>query len=85
MMLGEDTSVGRFWQAVGETARNQGVKGVVFMGSHWEVGGSGVEIASNPGSEHVKKQPVAWVEPSKYVDYEVRLLQKVEERRRGGC
>lgn len=70
-MLGEDSSAGRFWQSVGEAASRRGVDGVVFMGAHWEVGGSGVEIASNPGKEHVKKQPVAWVEPSKYVDYAV--------------
>jgi hypothetical protein len=73
MMLGEDSSAGRFWQSVGEEASRRGVEGVVFMGAHWEVGGNGVEIASNPGKDHVKKQPVAWVESSKYLDYEVSL------------
>ena len=43
------------------------------MGAHWEVGGEGVEIASNPGAANVVKQPVAWVEPSKYINYEVSL------------
>ena len=41
------------------------------MGAHWEVSGKGVEIASNDGNP--KKQPVAWVEPSKYVDYQASL------------
>lgn len=71
-MLGEDSTAGRYWQQVGEEAMRRGIKGVVFMGAHWEVGGSGVEIASNPGKDAVTKQPVAWVTPDKYVDYEVR-------------
>ncbi|ORY86669.1 catalytic LigB subunit of aromatic ring-opening dioxygenase, partial [Leucosporidium creatinivorum] len=73
MMLGEDSSAGRYWQLVGEEALKRGVEGVVFMGAHWEVDGAGVEIASNPGAGAVVKQPVAWVTPDKYVDYEVCL------------
>ena len=73
MMLGEDSTAGRYWEEVGKEALKRGVKGVVFMGAHWEVGGAGVEIASNPGKDAVVKQPVAWVTPDKYVDYEVSL------------
>lgn len=71
MMLGEDSTAGRYWEEVGKEAMKRGIKGVVFMGAHWEVGGAGVEIASNPGKDAVVKQPVAWVTPDKYVDYEV--------------
>ena len=74
MMLGEDSTAGRYWEEVGKEALKRGVKGVVFMGAHWEVGGAGVEIASNPGKDAVVKQPVAWVTPDKYVDYEVSLI-----------
>ncbi len=41
MMLGEDSTAGRYWQKVGEEAKARGIKGVVFMSSHWEVGGTG--------------------------------------------
>lgn len=41
MMLGEDSTAGRYWQKVGEEALARGVKGVVFMSAHWEVGGAG--------------------------------------------
>ncbi|KAM0793766.1 hypothetical protein ACM66B_001184 [Microbotryomycetes sp. NB124-2] len=81
MMLGEDTESGRWWQSVGEEAMKRKVKGVVFLGAHWEVSGNGVEIASNDGNP--KKQPVAWVEPSKYVDYQInsspKLAKKVQD------
>ena len=73
MMLGEWSTAGAYWQSVGEEAVRRGVKGLVFMGAHWEVGGEGVEIASNPGAANVVKQPVAWVEPSKYINYEVSI------------
>lgn len=72
MMLGEDSTVGRYWEQVGKEASRRHITGVVFMGAHWEVDGDGVEIASNPGAGAVVKQPVAWVTPDKYVDYEVR-------------
>lgn len=81
MMLGEHSSAGAYWQKVGEEATRRGVKGLVFMGAHWEVGGEGVEIASNPGKDHVVKQPVAWVEPAKYVNYEVRSVRASAELR----
>lgn len=70
-MLGEDSSAGRYWEEVGREASRRQISGVVFMGAHWEVDGDGVEIASNPGAGAVVKQPVAWVTPDKYVDYEV--------------
>ncbi|BGP33025.1 hypothetical protein JCM10296v2_004814 [Rhodotorula toruloides] len=80
MMLGEDSSAGRYWQSVGEEARKRGVKGVVFLGAHWEVSGTGVEIASNPGAKSVIKQPVAWVTPDKYVDYEINSSPELAKR-----
>lgn len=72
MMLGEDSSAGRYWEEVGREAMARNIEGVVFMGAHWEVSGAGVEISSNPGRDAVVKQPVAWVTPDKYVNYEVR-------------
>ena len=53
------------------------------MGAHWEVGGAGVEIASNDGAEKVVTQPVAWVDPAKYVHYKINaspsLAAKVQQ------
>ncbi|GJN88254.1 hypothetical protein Rhopal_001219-T1 [Rhodotorula paludigena] len=80
MMLGEDSTAGRYWEEVGREAMKRGVEGVVFMGAHWEVTGSGVEIASNPGKDAVVKQPVAWVTPDKYVDYEINSSPELAER-----
>ncbi|GAA6008901.1 DODA-type extradiol aromatic ring-opening family dioxygenase [Rhodotorula paludigena] len=80
MMLGEDSTAGRYWEEVGREAIKRGVEGVVFMGAHWEVTGSGVEIASNPGKDAVVKQPVAWVTPDKYVDYEINSSPELAER-----
>jgi aromatic ring-opening dioxygenase catalytic subunit (LigB family) len=52
------------------------------MGAHWEVSGAGVEIASNDGAENVGTQPVAWVDPAKYVNYKINsspsLASKVQ-------
>ncbi|SCZ98968.1 BZ3500_MvSof-1268-A1-R1_Chr3-1g05738 [Microbotryum saponariae] len=78
MMLGEDSSAGRYWQKVGEEAMARKIEGVVFMGAHWEVNGNGFEIASN-ASEPVK-QPVAWVSPDKYIDYNINVSPKLAER-----
>lgn len=69
MMLGEDSTAGRWWQQVGEEAIRRKVDGIVFMGAHWEVSGKGVEIAAN--ATNPEKQPVAWVSPDKYIDYYV--------------
>ncbi|GAA5875176.1 hypothetical protein JCM8547_005543 [Rhodosporidiobolus lusitaniae] len=80
MMLGEDSTAGRYWESVGKEALKRGVIGVVFMSSHWEISGNGVEIASNPGAENVVKQPVAWVTPDKYVDYEINSSPELAER-----
>ncbi|SCV74179.1 BQ2448_6611 [Microbotryum intermedium] len=78
MMLGEDSAAGRYWQKVGEEAMARKIEGVVFMGAHWEVNGDGFEIASN-ASEPVK-QPVAWVSPDKYIDYNINVSPKLAER-----
>jgi aromatic ring-opening dioxygenase catalytic subunit (LigB family) len=44
MMLGEDSVVGDFWASVGTEAKRRGVKGIVFMGAHWEVTGDAFEV-----------------------------------------
>lgn len=50
MMLGEDSAPGFFWQSVGNEAKKRGVKGIVFMGAHWEVE-DGFEVCL-PASSH---------------------------------
>lgn len=44
MMLGEDSAPARFWATVGAEAQKRKIKGIVWMGSHWETPGEGVEV-----------------------------------------
>lgn len=44
MMLGEDSAPAKFWQSVGVEAKRRGIKGIVWMGAHWEVSGEGFEV-----------------------------------------
>ena len=44
MMLGEDSAPGRFWEGVGREAQKRGIKGIVWMGAHWETDGEGFEV-----------------------------------------
>ena len=67
MMLGEPSASADYWKKCGDEALAQGIKGVIMMGAHWDCKGNNrIEIATNrnPG-----KSPVAYVHPSKYMDY----------------
>lgn len=68
MMLGEQSTSADYWKKCGDEALANGVKGVVMMGAHWECKFDRVEVARdrNPG-----KSPVAYVHPSKYIDYKL--------------
>ena len=68
MMLGEESESGSYWEACGNDALAHNIKGVVMMGAHWDASGDAIEVASNP---HPQKSPVAYVHPSKYIDYEL--------------
>ncbi|KAK5169210.1 hypothetical protein LTR04_006150 [Oleoguttula sp. CCFEE 6159] len=69
MMLGEESESADYWKKCGDEALANGVKGVVMMGAHWDcVGPSRIEVSTNPNPG---KSPVAYVHPSKYVDYKL--------------
>jgi len=78
MMLGEDSAPGFFWRQVGQEAKRRGVKGIVWMGAHWECTGEGFEIAANPTTP--KKQPVGWVDPQKYTDLQIPVDVNLAKR-----
>ncbi|EPE34798.1 LigB subunit of an aromatic-ring-opening dioxygenase LigAB [Glarea lozoyensis ATCC 20868] len=67
-MLGEASRSADYWKKCGDEALANGVKHVVIMGAHWATVGDAIEVAANPTP---KKSPVAYVHPSKYVDYEL--------------
>ncbi|KAL3437031.1 Extradiol ring-cleavage dioxygenase, class III enzyme, subunit B [Aspergillus tetrazonus] len=68
MMLGEESSSAEYWRKCGAEALARGIKGVVIMlqGAHWDTAGDAIEVSMNPNPG---KSPVAYVHPSKYVDY----------------
>ncbi|KAF2111900.1 aromatic ring-opening dioxygenase family protein [Lophiotrema nucula] len=67
MMLGEQSESADYWKKCGDEAIAHGVKGVIMMGAHWDcVGENKVEVSTNPNPG---KSPVAYVHPSKYLDY----------------
>ncbi|KAK7534743.1 Extradiol ring-cleavage dioxygenase, class III enzyme, subunit B [Phyllosticta citribraziliensis] len=66
MMLGEESTSADYWKKCGDEALAHGIKGVVMMGAHWDADADRVEVAMNPTPN---KSPVAYVHPSKYVDY----------------
>ncbi|RAL14579.1 DODA-type extradiol aromatic ring-opening family dioxygenase, partial [Aspergillus homomorphus CBS 101889] len=66
MMLGEESSSADYWRKCGDEALAHGIKGVVIMGAHWDCLNDQIEVATNPNPG---KSPVAYVDPSKYVDY----------------
>ncbi|EMC98600.1 hypothetical protein BAUCODRAFT_30869 [Baudoinia panamericana UAMH 10762] len=69
MMLGEESESASYWKQCGDDALAHGVKGIVMMGAHWAcVGQDKIEISMNPKPG---KSPVAYVHPSKYIDYEL--------------
>ncbi|GAM41717.1 hypothetical protein EIK77_008769 [Talaromyces pinophilus] len=69
MMLGEESTSADYWKKCGDEALANGIKGVVMMGAHWDCSGvNKIQVAMNPKPN---KSPVAYVHPSKYVDYEL--------------
>ncbi|KAK5105818.1 hypothetical protein LTR62_002121 [Meristemomyces frigidus] len=73
MMLGEESTSADYWKQCGDEALAHGLKGVIMMGAHWDARGNALEVAMNPSPG---KSPVAYVHPSKYVDY--RLVPDLE-------
>ncbi|KAF2648383.1 aromatic ring-opening dioxygenase family protein [Lophiostoma macrostomum CBS 122681] len=69
MMLGEQSESADYWKQCGDEALARGIKGVIMMGAHWDcVGPNRVQVSMNPSPG---KSPVAYVHPSKYVDYKL--------------
>jgi aromatic ring-opening dioxygenase catalytic subunit (LigB family) len=68
MMLGEESASATYWKQCGDEALKNGVKHVVMMGAHWATLGDEIEVAANPNPG---KSPVAYVHPSKYLDYKL--------------
>lgn len=68
MMLGEQSESADYWKKCGDEALANGIKGVVMMGAHWDATGDVIEVSMNPAPG---KSPVAYVHPSKYVDYKL--------------
>lgn len=69
MMLGEESKSATYWKQCGDEALEHKIKGVVMMGAHWDARGTNrIDVAMNPNPA---KSPVAYVHPSKYVDYKL--------------
>ncbi|CAG9944520.1 unnamed protein product [Clonostachys rosea f. rosea IK726] len=68
MMLGEESDAATYWKKAGDEALANKIKGVVMMGAHWDASHDRIEVATNPNPG---KSPVAYVHPSKYVDYKL--------------
>lgn len=68
MMLGEESDSATYWKACGDDALAHNIKGVIIMGAHWDCLNDKIQVATNPDP---KKSPVAYVHPSKYVDYKL--------------
>ncbi|KAI4779263.1 LigB subunit of an aromatic-ring-opening dioxygenase LigAB, partial [Aureobasidium sp. EXF-8845] len=66
MMLGEESTSGDYWKKCGDEALAHDIKGVIMMGAHWDARGDKILVSANPKPN---KSPVAYVHPSKYVDY----------------
>lgn len=77
MMLGEESESAAYWKRAGDAALANKIKGVVMMGAHWDALGDKVEVATNPSPG---KSPVAYVHPSKYVDYKLNPDLETSER-----
>ncbi|PWN20896.1 LigB subunit of an aromatic-ring-opening dioxygenase LigAB [Microstroma glucosiphilum] len=69
-MMGEQSEPAAYWEEVGRRAIECGVERLVFQGAHWHPDTPDFLVATNPKPP---KQPVAWVEPSKYVNFEVDI------------
>ncbi|KAH6892058.1 Extradiol ring-cleavage dioxygenase, class III enzyme, subunit B [Thelonectria olida] len=69
MMLGEEHFSGDYWKKCGDDALANGIEHVVVMGAHWATSlPNTILISANPSPG---KSPVAYVHPSKYVDYKL--------------
>lgn len=69
MMLGEESTSATYWKQCGDDALDRKIKGVIMMGAHWDARGTNrIDVATNPNPS---KSPVAYVHPSKYVDYKL--------------
>lgn len=69
MMLGEESRSSDYWKSCGDVALAHNIKGVVMMGAHWDARGTNrIDVSMNPNPA---KSPVAYVHPSKYVDYKL--------------
>jgi len=68
MMLGEESTSATYWKKCGDEALAHGIKGVIMMGAHWDCLDDEIEVAMNPDPQ---KSPIAYVHPSKYVDYKL--------------
>lgn len=77
MMLGEQSTPAAYWEQMGRGAMRRGIKRVIMMGAHWESPTDEILVAANPTNP--KKQPVAWVEPSRYVDYKINSSPKLAD------
>lgn len=67
-MMGEQSEPAAYWEEVGRRAIECGVERLVFQGAHWHPDTPDFLVATNP---RPPKQPVAWVEPRKYLDFHV--------------
>lgn len=67
-MLGERSAPAAYWEQIGRQALEQGVEKIVMMGAHWETLDDRVMVSANPTPP---KQPVAWVDPKKYKDFDL--------------
>lgn len=77
MMLGEESDAATYWKQAGDEALSNGIKGVIMMGAHWDCENDSIQVAMNPNPG---KSPVAYVHPSKYVDYKLNPDLKTGER-----
>lgn len=76
-MLGEESESADYWKKCGDEALANNIKGVIMMGAHWDATGDAIEVAMNPNPG---KSPVAYVHPSKYVDYKLEADLKTGEK-----
>jgi len=76
-MLGEESESADYWKSCGDDALAHGIKGVVMMGAHWDATSDVLKVAMNPKPG---KSPVAYVHPSKYVDYQLQADLPTGER-----
>jgi aromatic ring-opening dioxygenase catalytic subunit (LigB family) len=78
MMLGEESASADYWKRCGDEALANDVQHVIIMGAHWDcIGENKIQVSTNPSPG---KSPVAYVHPSKYVDYELKPDLQMAQR-----